>query len=211
MSIDLVNVQGAGLPNPMTQTTGTGTVTASAATSTEWVLDDSFEFIELDFSGGSISGNSGANGSASATVTGTSNKLEITNTSGVMQMLQINGTYSANLASNAAEDEFAEVGFSFNIVEDNNGTETILGGEMFKIDDTDSFTANNQAFNIAPLMIAANSTKTVFINSNSSLSGSAFAVAVPEPLTFLGASTAAGFGVLVKRKLAKKKPEKSKL
>jgi hypothetical protein len=66
--------------------------------------------------------------------------------------------------------------------------------------------SNNSAFLgfVVPPLNTFYVTDTITVNANGSLTSvSNTYVAVPEPLTMLGAMTAAGFGVGFKRKLAK--------
>lgn len=199
---NLENVGGAASPTPQITTTGTGTAQGNPTSSTLWVLDPSFSFIQLDYNGGNISGQSGSDGFASAIVSGNSNKLAITNTSGGGQLFTIGGTYLVNLVTAIRDPaiESAQARFTLDIVTESGTTlesfsKSISGSDSFS--ETKDFTVS---FNVG-------AGETVFLKSE--LSGSAEAellmMEIPEPSTRLGYLLVLGLGVLTTKR--KKTPK----
>lgn len=175
---------------PIINTSGTGTVSqATSPSSNDWQLDDTFSFLELNYEGGIISGSSGNNGSASATVSGTSKRLVATNNGGGANNLIITGTYSADL--NTVSGDTAELSFDFEVLTESGQS---LGTVSQMISANDSFTANNQTFSISILSVAV--LETIYIQSEISGFAEDIDPEIPEPSTNLGLLTVGIFGFL---------------
>ncbi|MGK7939633.1 MAG: hypothetical protein AB4062_05675 [Crocosphaera sp.] len=190
---ELENVEGENSPVPEILTTGTGTAQGTSTNSTLWTVDDTFTVLELDYDGGTISGESGSEGSASAFVSGNSNKLAITDLSGGGQLFTIEGTYSLSLTTviENPEVESAEAEFTLRLVTESGNvlesfSQLISGNDSFS--ETQNFTTS--------FMVGAN--ETVFLESE--LSGSAqqeMAEEIPESSSILGCSILLGMGALM--------------
>lgn len=194
--IDFDNVGGENSYLPQLTTTGTGTAQGNSTSSTFWEIDpSSLSFLELNYDGGNISGQSGLQGFASAVVSGNSNKLAITNQSTSEQNLTIQGNYSVNLNTQIGDTLFesAQAGFTLKVMREpgtivNSFSQLISGNNSFS--ETKNFTVS--------LNIQAG--ETVFITSD--LSGQAQAQAVPEPsLTILGIGVILGALPLLKKRM----------
>ncbi len=190
---ELENVEGENSPVPEILTTGTGTAQGTSTNSTLWTVDDTFTVLELDYDGGTISGESGSEGSASAFVSGNSNKLAITDLSGGGQLFTIEGTYSVSLTTviENPEVESAEAEFTLRLVTESGN---VLESFSQLISGNDSFT-ETQNFTTS-FMVGAN--ETVFLESE--LSGSAqqeMAEEIPESSSILGCSILLGMGALM--------------
>lgn len=189
---------------------GTGMITQLLEpSSTPWGLDPTFSFIQLDYQGGTIGGNSGDDGLASATVSGTSNRLIVTNISGQMQEFEITGTFSADLNTviGNPETEMSELELEFNLVTDLDQT---LGTFSQSLSDTDSFTATDQEFNISSLTLEAGQSQTVYIESTSQAEAYSRGKEIPEPdTTIIGLVATLGIGAVLKKEKLKIQKKKS--
>ena len=193
---NLENVDGANSPKPDIRTTGTGRAAGNSTKSTLWDLDPLFSFIQLDYDGGDISGQSGNNGSGSAISSGNSNKLAITNTGSGGQLLTIGGTYSVSLTTIIQDPELesAWAEFTLDIVTESG---TIL--KSF----TNSINGENQFNETKDFTVSLNveGSKTVFIKSK--LSGSAEMddiFEIPEPSPLFAFLLVLGLGALTKKR-----------
>lgn len=178
-----------GTGNSNSNTVGTGQVNQLIEpSSTPWELDDTFSFLELTYEGGEIAGSSGSDGSASATVSGTSKRLVVTNNGGGANNLIIMGTYSANLQTVSGDS--AELSFDFELLTESGQS---LGAVSQMISGTDLFTATDQTFNIITLSVPV--AETIYIESE--MSGFAKEMMDPEitePSLFLGILVTIGLG-----------------
>lgn len=195
--IEFENVGGENSSLPQLTTTGTGTAQGTSTSSTFWEIDpSSLSFLELNYDGGNISGQSGLQGFASAVVSGNSNKLAITNKGSSGQNLTIQGNYSVSLNTQIVDPLFesAQAEFTLKFMKEpgtivNSFSQLISGNNSFS--ETKNFTVS--------LNIQAG--ETVFLTSD--LSGQAQAQAqaqtVPEPsLTLLGIGVVLGTLPLLK-------------
>lgn len=169
--------------------------------STLWELDDTFSFLDFNYEGGTIEGSVGSDeGSASATVLGTSKRLVVTNNGVGANNLTIMGTYSADLQTTIDNSlESAELDFNFKVLTESG---QILGNINEMISGNSSFTAMNQTFNLNILSVPVG--ETIYIESEMSGSASANGKEVPEPLTILGTAITLGFCALFKKIKARK-------